>query len=150
MDVLIHRHPLYTREWRAEALMLDPGSTRGFERAVAELQQGLFAVKTEERYDPSFSYRWDLVEAWLPEAVGEGRHLGRPAAVRRLVGRYLGGAAWGSVRGIVRLFGVPAEEVRRAVAALARTGEVRASLPGLSADWIVHRTVWPTGRSRRS
>ena len=35
MDVLIRRHPLYTREWRAEALMLDPGSTRAFERAVA-------------------------------------------------------------------------------------------------------------------
>ena len=145
MDVLIRRHPLYTREWRAEALMLEPGSTRGFERAVAELQQGLFAVKTEERYDPSFSYRWDLVEAWLPDAVGEGRRLGRPAAVRRLVGRYLGGAAWGSVRGIARLFGVPADEVRLAVAALARTGDVRTSVPGLPADWVVSRT----GRSRR-
>ena len=75
MDILIRRHPLYTREWRAEALMLDPGSTRGFERAVAELQQALFVVKTEERYDPSFSYRWDLVEAWLPEGVREGRRL---------------------------------------------------------------------------
>ena len=121
MDVLIRRHPLYTREWRAEALMLDPSSTRGFERAVAELQQALFAVKTEERYDPSFSYRWDLVEAWLPDGVREGRKLARPAAVRRLVGRYLDGAAWGSVKGMARLFGVPADEVHRAVTALARS-----------------------------
>jgi hypothetical protein len=145
MDVLIRRHPLYTREWRAEALMLDPGSTRSFERAVAELQKGLFAVKTEERYDPSFSYRWDLVEAWLPAAVREGRRLGRAAAVRRLVGRYLGGAGWGSVRGIARLFGVPAAEVGAAVAALARAGEVRAAggLAGLPGDWIVHRSVRP-------
>jgi hypothetical protein len=135
------RHPLYTREWRAEALMLDPDSTRGFERAVAELQQALFAVKTEERYDPSFSYRWDLVEAWLPDAVREGRRLSRPAALRRLVGRYLGGAAWGSVRRIARLFGVPADEVRRAVAALARAGEVERAVPGLPADWVVHRAV---------
>jgi hypothetical protein len=141
MDVLIRRHPLYTREWRGEALMLDPGSTRGFERAVAELQQGLFAVKTEERYDPSFSYRWDLLEAWLPDAVGEGRRLGRPAALRRLVGRYLEGAAWGSARGIARLLGVPADEVRHAAAALARAGEVRSEVPGLPADWIVHRGV---------
>ena len=128
--------------------MLDPDSTRGFERAVAELQQGLFAVKTEERYDPSFSYRWDLVEAWLPDAVREGRRLGREAAVRRLVGRYLAGAAWGSVRGIARLFSVPPEEVRLAVAALARSGEVRIGVPvsGLPGDWVVHRTV----RSRRS
>ena len=145
MDVLIHRHPLYTREWRAEALMLDPASTRGFERAMAELQQGLFVVKTEERYDPSFSYRWDLLEAWLPDAVREGRRLGRPAAVRRLVDRYLGGAGWGSVRGIARLFGVPVDEVRGAVAAMTRAGEVSsaASIAGLPGDAVVHRSVWP-------
>jgi hypothetical protein len=141
MDVLIRRHPLYTREWRAEALMLDPGSTRGFERAVAELQQALFVVKTEERYDPSFSYRWDLVEAWLPDGVREGRQLGRPAAVRRLVGRYLDGAAWGSVKGMARLFRVPADEVHRAVAALARSGAVSARVPGLPADWVLRRAA---------
>jgi hypothetical protein len=141
MDVLIRRHPLYTREWRAEALMLDPGSTRGFERAVTELQQGLFAAKTEERYDPSFSYRWDLLEAWLPDAVREGRRLGRSAALGRLIGRYLGGAAWGSPRGMARLFGVPVEEVRREVTALTRAGEVRSAVPGLPADWVVHRTA---------
>jgi len=146
MDVLIRRHPLYTREWRSEALMLDPGSTRGFERAVAELQQALFVVKTEERYDPSFSYRWDLVEAWLPDAVRAGRQLGRPAAVRRLVGRYLDGAAWGSAKEMARLFGVPADEVRRAVAALARAGEVSADVPGLPADWVLRRAAG----SRRS
>ena len=112
---------------------------------MAELQQGLFVVKTEERYDPSFSYRWDLVEAWLPDAVREGRRLGRPAAVRRLVGRYLGGAGWGSVRGIARLFGVPADEVRTAVAALMRAGEVSSagSIAGLPGDAVVHRTVRP-------
>jgi hypothetical protein len=148
MDVLIRRHPLYTREWRAEALMLDPGSTRSFERAVAELQQALFVVKTEERYDPSFSYRWDLVEAWLPDAVREGRRLARSAAVRRLVGRYLGGAAWGSVRGMARLFGLSADEVRAAVAALVRAGEVATGgeIAGLPADAVIavaargHRT----------
>jgi hypothetical protein len=139
MDVVVRRHPLYTREWRAEALMLDPGSTRGFERAVAELQQGLFVVKREERYEPSFSYRWDLVEAWLPEGVHEGRRLGRPKAVRRLVGRYLGGAAWGSVRGMARLFGLPADEVRAAAAALVRAGDATpgGAVAGLPADAVL-------------
>ena len=124
-----------------EALMLDPGSTRGFERAVGELQQGLFVVKSEERYDPSFSYRWDLVEAWLPDGVREGRRLGRPRAVRRLVGRYLGGAAWSSVRGMARLFGLPAAEVQAAVNALARAGELEAGvlIAGLPGEWVVHR-----------
>jgi hypothetical protein len=141
MNVLIARHPLYTREWRAETLMLDPGLTRAFERAVAELQQALFVVKTEERYEPSFSYRWDLLEAWLPGAVGEGRRLGRPAAVRRLLDRYLAGAAWSSMRAMARLFALPADEVRAAVTALARAGAVRGDVrvPGLPGDLVVHR-----------
>src|SRR5207249_362644 len=71
MDGLVREHPQYTRGLRANAFMLEPSKTREFERAMAELQQGLWVVKTEERYEPTFSYRWDLVEAWLPEAVAE-------------------------------------------------------------------------------
>jgi hypothetical protein len=147
MDVLVRRHPLYTREWRAECFLLDPGRTREFERAVAELQQALFAVKVEERYEPSFSYRWDLVEAWLPDGVRAGRRLGRAAAVRQLVDRYLAGAGFGSLRGLARLFGVPRSEVTAAVAALGRAGEIRSDVlvPGLPDDLVVHRRLWPGG-----
>ncbi|HET7875680.1 MAG TPA: hypothetical protein VFN71_09150, partial [Methylomirabilota bacterium] len=80
MDSLVRESPQYTRGLRAESFMLEPGRTREFERAVAELQQGLWIVKTEERYEPSFSYRWDLLERWLPEAVAEGRRMNRAAA----------------------------------------------------------------------
>jgi hypothetical protein len=145
MDALTRRHPLYTREWRAEGLLLEPGRTREFERAVAELQQGLFVVKVEERYEPSFSYRWDLVEAWLPEAARAGRRLRRPAAVRMLVERYLAGAGWASMRTVARLFGLPRGEVEAAVAALARRGEVRTgvAVAGLPDDLVLHRAVIP-------
>jgi hypothetical protein len=144
MDALIRRHPLYTREWRAECFLLDPGRTREFERAVAELQQALFVVKVEERYEPSFSYRWDLVEAWLPDLVRAGRRLSRPAAVRQLVGRYVAGAGWASVRGLARLFGLERAEVETAVAALARAGEVRrdAAVAELPADLVIHRRLF--------
>lgn len=143
MDALIRRHPLYTREWRAEGFMLEPGRTREFERAVAELQQALFVVKVEERYEPSFSYRWDLLEAWLPDAVREGRRLPRPAAVRRLVGRYVGGAGWASIRGLARLFGLPYAEVEAAVAALARAGVVATGIAvdGLPPDLVFDRAL---------
>jgi hypothetical protein len=148
MDVLIRRHPLYTREWRAETFLLAPGATREFERAVAELQRSLFAVKVEERYEPSFSYRWDLLEAWLPDAVREGRRLTRAAAVRRLVSRYLAGAGWASPGSLARLFGLPRAEVEAALTALTRGGEARAGVrvPGLPADLVVHRGVVPPGR----
>ena len=78
MDSLARESPQYTRGIRAECFMLESGKTREFERAMGELQQGLWIVKTEERYEPSFSYRWDLLERWLPESVAEGRRLRRP------------------------------------------------------------------------
>lgn len=141
MDVLLRRHPLYTRELRAEAFLLEPARTREFERAVAELQQGLFIVKTEERYEPSFSYRWDLLEAWLPEAVRAGRRLSRTIAVRRIVANHLAVTGWSRVEGMVRLYGIPRGEVLHAVAALVRAGEVLTEqvIGGLPGRWLLHR-----------
>ena len=79
---------------------------------MAELQHGLWVVKTEERYEPTFSYRWDLLEQWLPEAVAEGRRLSRPAAIERLITRYASAAVYTSERILTRLFGLTAAEIR--------------------------------------
>ena len=140
MDALIREHPQYTRGLRANTFMLEPSKTREFERAMAELQQGLWVVKTEERYEPTFSYRWDLVEAWLPEAVAEGRRLARERAVAQLIERYTRGAIFSSERLLARLFGLRAEEVTRAVGRLVTTGALRADcrVEGWPGRWLVH------------
>lgn len=140
MDALVKDHPQYTRDLRANAFLLEPAKTREFERAMAELQQGLWVVKTEERYEPTFSYRWDLLEAWLPGPVAEGRRLSREAAVEHLIARYLGGAVYTREALLVRLFRLPAAEVRRALDRLVRHGVVRADVPvpGWPGRWIVH------------
>jgi hypothetical protein len=122
MDALVREHPQYTRELRGNTFMLEPAKTREFERAMTELQQGLWVVKTEERYEPTFSYRWDLVEAWLPDAVREGRRLTRAAALEYLLERYLCAAAYTRPRLLSRLFGVPLDEIDAAVARLVRRG----------------------------
>jgi hypothetical protein len=145
MDVLVREHPQYTRELRASAFLLEPSRTREFERAMAELQQGLWVVKSEERYEPSFSYRWELVEAWLPDGVAEGRRLGRAAALDRLVGRYVAGAVFTTPGRLRRIFGVPAAEVAGSVARLARAGALReVEVAGWPGRWLVH-----AGRSPR-
>jgi Winged helix DNA-binding domain len=140
MDALIREHPQYTRELRANVFMLEPAKTRGFERAMAELQQGLWLVKSEERYDPTFSYRWDLLEAWLPEAVAEGRRLPRAAAVERVIERYTRGAVFTTEQALGRLFGIASDEVARAVGSLGRSGTLRADceIEGWPGRWIVH------------
>src|SRR5207244_2257343 len=121
MDALAREHPQYTRGLRANTFMLEPSKTREFERAMAELQQGLWVVKTEERYEPTFSYRWDLVEAWLPEHVAEGRRLTRAAALDRLLERYVAGATYASPRRLARLLGVPDAWIAAAVPVVVAT-----------------------------
>ena len=113
---------------------------RAMKRAMAELQQGLWVVKTEERYEPTFSYRWDLVEAWLPGAVAEGRRLSRERALERLIERYTRGAIFSNERVLARLFGLRAEEVTRVVGRLVTTGALRADciVDGWPGRWLVH------------
>ena len=143
MDALFRERPLYTRDLRASCFMLEPGKTREFERAMAELQQGLWVVKTEERYEPTFSYRWDVLERWLPERVAEGRRLSRAAAADRLIGRYLAAAIFAREPVLARLFGLTRDEVRAAVERLARAGTVTADavVRGLAGTWVVHASA---------
>jgi hypothetical protein len=140
MDALERLHPQYTRGLRASTVMLEPSKTREFERAMAELQQGLWVVKTEERYEPTFSYRWDLLEAWLPEAVEAGRRLRRDRALERVIERYVRGAIFTNERRLARLFGLPTGEVARAVRRLVETKTLRAgcAVEGWPGRWIVH------------
>ena len=121
MDSLMRESPQYTRSLRAECFMLEPSKTREFERAMAELQQGLWIVKTEERYEPTFSYRWDLLERWLPEPTAEGRRLRRSAALDHLLSRYLHAAVYAAPASLARLFAVPRSDVDAALTRLARS-----------------------------
>jgi hypothetical protein len=149
MDALVEEHPQYTRELRANTFMLEPDKTRAFERAIAELQQGWWIVKSEERYEPTFSYRWELLEAWLPEAAAEGRRLGRDRAIARLVERYLDGAVFSTPRLLARLFGLPAADVAAALARLvARGAVVERAVSGWPGRWIVR--VSPAQRFAQS
>src|SRR3990170_1959825 len=143
MDSLGRESPQYTRGIRAECFMLEPGKTREFERAMGELQQGLWIVKTEERYEPTFSYRWDLLEAWLPDAVAEGRRLRREAAITRITERYLRGAVYASAPALARLFGLRPDDVAPATARLVRAGALRAgcAVPGWPGRWLVHASA---------
>jgi len=149
MDALAREHPQYTRELRGNAFMLESGKTREFERAMAELQQGLWVVKTEERYEPTFSYRWDLVEAWLPEAVRAGRRLSRAAALERLVSRYLSAAVYTRSRLLAQLFGVPLHEIEIAAGRLTRRGAIiEAQVGGWTGRWLIDAAM--AGRLLRS
>jgi hypothetical protein len=142
MDALARQHPQYTRELRANCFMLESSKTREFERAMAELQQGLWVVKSEERYEPTFSYRWELLEAWLPGPVAEGRRLSRAAALDRLVSRLTRAAVYTRAPWLGRLFGVPPAEVAASVGRLVASGTLRdTTVDGWPGRWLVYGSL---------
>jgi hypothetical protein len=143
MDAMVREHPQYTRELRANTFLLEPTRTREFERAMAELQQGLWVVKSEERYEPTFSYRWELVEAWLPDLVAAGRRLSRVAALDRLLDRYTAGAVFTTRPRLSRLFGVPTAELNASVARLVRSETLQeVAVSGWPGRWLVHSNAF--------
>jgi hypothetical protein len=140
MDALVRDRPQYTRGLRANCLMLEPAKTREFERALAELQQGLWVVKTEERYEPTFSYRWDLLDAWLPEPVAESRAITRERAVEAILARYARTAIFTTPPLMARLFSLERREVDRAVESLVRRGALLADseIDGRPGRFLLH------------
>lgn len=86
-----------------------------------------------------FAYRWDLLEARLPEPTSTGRWLRRAVAIETLVDRYVRGAVFTNERALARLFSVPRAEVGGAIARLARAGALTdAVVPDWPGRWIVH------------
>jgi hypothetical protein len=142
MDAMMRDRPQYTRDLRANCFLLEPSRTREFERAMGELQQGLWVVKTEERYEPTYSYRWDLVEAWLPGQVAAGRRLSRASALEHLVARYIAGAVYTRPPVLAKLFSAGREEVASAVGRLVRSGRIAdCEVAGWRGRWLVDARV---------
>jgi len=131
--------PLITPELRKAVAMRDPDRTADFDRAMAELQRGLWIVKVEEIYDPDFYYRWDLLDNWLPAPVAASLDLPREEAVRRLVASYLRSAAASQARFLAGLFSVGVGEVESAIRSLAADGRIRQEqrIKGLPGSWVV-------------
>jgi hypothetical protein len=145
MDTLMELHPLETGELRHRAGLGASTHTRPFEKAMAELQRKLWVVKTEEVYDPSFCYRWDLLENWLPGQVKRGHELSRNEAIRQVLTHYLKIVVASQERIIARLFDVSAGEVEEALARLDADGLITrgVSVRNLPGRWVLWEPPTP-------
>jgi hypothetical protein len=141
MEALVERHPQTTKELKRHT-RLDASKSRPlFDQAIAELQRKLYITMVEARYEPTFTYVWDLLEAWLPEPVDHGRMLPRHEAVYRLTRQYLSMVYYASMTQIERVVGVPRVEVEEAVSRLQAEGvaEIGVPIDGLAGTWSVWR-----------
>ncbi|HSB68954.1 MAG TPA: crosslink repair DNA glycosylase YcaQ family protein [Candidatus Methylomirabilis sp.] len=147
LEALHEKGPLATPELRQAVALQDPDRAGDFDRAMAELQRGMWIVKVEEVYDPDFYYRWDLLDTWLPGPVDASLGMPRAEAVGRLVATYLRGAAASQPRFLAGLFGLAVGEVESTLASLEAEGRIRreARIARLPGSWI----VWQGDAHRR-
>jgi hypothetical protein len=118
MEALVERHPQTTKELKRRT-HLDASRSRAiFDQAIAELQRKLYITMIEARYEPTFTYVWDLLETWLPEPVARGRETLRHEAVYRLTRQYLSVVYYASLTQIERVVGVPRVDVEEAATRL--------------------------------
>ncbi len=141
LDALNDHGPQYTPGLRRRAGLAASEATAVFERAMAELQRRMWVVKTEERYDPSFSYRWDLLDDWMPDAVRKARDISREDAAYGILGRYLQVAFYTTPRIAAGLFSLPQDLATAAADRLVQEGRAAAEqrIIGLPGVWLVAR-----------
>lgn len=139
MDALVERHPLTTKELKLSTRLHTSKSRPIFDQAIAELQRKLYITMIEARYEPTFTYVWDLLEAWLPEPVACGREILREEAIYHLTRQYLSVVYYASLAQIERVVGVTRAEAEAAVTRLQDEGmiEIGAPVEGLPGIWLV-------------
>ncbi|MFB3816192.1 MAG: DNA glycosylase AlkZ-like family protein [Candidatus Methylomirabilales bacterium] len=139
LETLHDRSPLETPALRRAVTLGQPERTVEFDRAMAELQRGLWVVKVEAVYDPDFYYRWDLLDNWLPEPLAAGLALTREAALAQVLAAYLRSAAVSTPRFLASLLDLPAGEVEVALKALEAARSIRTDvlIRGMPGRWIV-------------
>ena len=151
LEALHAEHPLYTPDLRRAAGMAHPGETRAFERAITELQQGLWVVKTEERYEPSFAYRWDLFESRYRRAAAAAERIAPTEALAQLSGRLLDTLLWSTPRELTRLLRPTVEELEVALGDLEARGRLLRDVrvPGLPPRLLLSGSTIPLDALRR-
>ncbi|MBI3988326.1 MAG: winged helix DNA-binding domain-containing protein [candidate division NC10 bacterium] len=142
LDILHDEGPLDTPELRAKAGLRSPERTHEYERTMADLQRRLWIVKISERYEPTFSFRWDLVDNWLEKEVKIGRRIPREEAIVQIIQQYLSTVLYTTTGRIARLFDLPLSEVSRVVEHLSDRGIALPDqvIQGLKGRWLVHHT----------
>ena len=141
LDALHEHGAQYTPDLRRRAGLTAAEATPAFERAMAELQRRMWVVKTEERYDPSFSYRWDLLDEWMPDETKRARDIPRGDAAYGILRRYLEAAFYTTPRLAASLFGLPPDLAAAAAERLAQEGRAAAEqrIVGAPGRWLVAR-----------
>ena len=143
MDALMEESPQDTPGLRRRTGYEASERTREFERAMTELQRKLWVVKVEEIYEPFFSYRWDLLDNWLPDQVKAGGGMSSHEAIFTIVTQYWKTVLYSQEGMIARLLDLPVAAVEAVLEDLEGKGALvrRQRIRGLPGTWTLWRAV---------
>jgi Winged helix DNA-binding domain len=143
MDALGEQHPQTTKELKRRTRLDASKSRTVFDRAIAELQRKLYITMIEARYEPTFTYVWDLLETWLPEPVARGREIPRREAIHCLTKQYLSVVCYATLAQTERVLGLSRAEAEEAITRLQDGGAIDTGAPieGLPGTWMVWREI---------
>lgn len=146
-EALLEKGPMDTLSLRREARLASRDSNSRFERGLTELQVGLkvLPVGVAEAGAWNYAYVYDLVIRWWPELPELARPIGRGAARRALVRRYLENVGAATPGQIARLFGWLQPDVERVLGHLAEESIItpHLSIEGLKGEYVAVRELVP-------
>lgn len=123
-EALLQHGAQHTIRLRQLAHLEGDSSKSRFERALTELQRGLWILPIGVADAGSWHYAfiYELFDRWLPQTVKAARSVGRTQACAHLAGRYLDSVGAAEPRQFVQLFQWRRDDVLAALAALETEG----------------------------
>lgn len=139
-EALLRLGPLDTVRLRKEARLAGEPAKARFQRALAELQEGLKVLPTgvAEAGAWDYAFTYDLVSRWFPTLDEQARAWTTAEARRAILLRHLENLAAASQEDVRKFLGWPVTTLRRTVTDLLESGDVQ---------WI---EVAESGRTREA
>jgi hypothetical protein len=134
-DVLLNDGPLHTVELRRRAQLSGQASKSRFEKALVDLQRGLWilpiGVATAGAWRYAFIY--ELFDRWYPQIAAQAHPIRQAEARATLVSHYLRNVGAATSRDVKRVFGWSKDLIQRTLQQLERDGVI---LPFDEGQWV--------------
>ena len=143
-EALLHLGPLDTVRLRKESRLAGESAKARFQRALADLQEGLKILPTgvAEAGAWNYAFTYDLVSRWFPGLDAQARQWSTAGARRKIVLQHLDNLAAASEGEVRKLLGWTPAVLARTIAALSDAGdveEVEVADRGRTMAWIATR-----------
>jgi hypothetical protein len=128
MDALHDDWPQSTKGLKLATGMSGKRDRAGFDKAMAELQEGMYVAKIREDHDP-FSFVWAPLTRCFPKEIRKARRVSAEEAREVILEQYFGNQLVGTVLSIQRLFRWNRQDIFRSLGRLVQRGIIS---PGIT------------------